>query len=588
MPPAPSYGACPRSSGRVGVNTGRFIGRTLLDAFVHLPLVLPPVAVGYVLLLVFGMNGTLGRWLNETFGLQFVFTKSGAALATAVMTFPLMVRAIRIALEGVDLGLERSGANAGRRPIRPIRDYHPAFDATGHPGRRRHRILRSVGRIRRSDHLRLKHPWRNANLAAGAVHRDPVTHGRCDGDEARRAVVRSGARRVDPGGSDRARLASQSGPLSVLSVSLDKRRDGFALKVAFDVPTPGIVALFGRSGCGKSTTIDLIAGLLEPDAGHVKVDGVTLVDTQSNVSVRAEQRRIGYVFQDARLFPHLSVVSNLQYGQKRARDVEQRIGFDEVVSLLGLGSLLERRPNQLSGGEKQRVALGRALLSQPRLLLLDEPLASLDAARREEVLPYLEALRDRLSIPMIFVSHQFDEVLRLATHVVLLDRGQVAAQGSTSEVSLSPALRAIVGPEAVGAVLDGVVMSIDSEKKLAELRVGGGTLRISSRDLTATGASAGATVRVQLLARDIILATEPPHSLSVRNSIAGVVDDITPDDDDAVLVRVDIGGETVLSRITTAASEALQLQRGSRVWVLIKAVSMRGHAFTSRATTPAS
>jgi len=294
------------------------------------------------------------------------------------------------------------------------------------------------------------------------------------------------------------------------------------------------------------------------------------------------------VFQDARLFPHMSVLGNLQYGQKRARGAEQRIGFDEVVSLLGLGALLERRPNQLSGGEKQRVALGRALLSQPRLLLLDEPLASLDAARREEVLPYLEVLRDRLSIPMIFVSHQFDEVLRLATHVVLLDRGQVVAQGSTSEVSLAPALRAIVGPDAVGAVLDGVVTAIDADKKLAELRVGGGTLRISSRDLVSTGASAGATVRVQLLARDIILATEPPQSLSVRNSIAGVIEDIAQDDEDAVLVRVDIGGETVLSRITTAAAEALELQRGSRVWVLIKAVSMRGHAFTSRATTPAS
>src|SRR5262249_39237147 len=158
--------------------------------------------------------------------------------------------------------------------------------------------------------------------------------------------------------------------------------------------------------------------------------------------------------------------------------------------------------NQLSGGERQRVALGRALLAQPRLLLLDEPLASLDAARREEVLPYLEALRDRLSIPMIFVSHQFDEVLRLATHVVVLERGQVAAQGSTSEISLAPALRAIVGPDAVGAVIDGVVAAIDADRKLAELRVGGGTLRISSRDLLSTGAAVGSNVRVQLLARD--------------------------------------------------------------------------------------
>jgi molybdate transport system ATP-binding protein len=382
----------------------------------------------------------------------------------------------------------------------------------------------------------------------------------------------------------------------MLSVSLNKRRDGFSLQVAFEAPTPGIVALFGRSGCGKSTTADLIAGLLAPDSGHVRLDGTTLIDTQSKVCVSAERRRIGYVFQDARLFPHRSVVGNLCYGQKRAKGVEQRIGFEEVVSLLGLAPLLQRRPNQLSGGERQRVALGRALLSQPQLLLLDEPLASLDAARREEVLPYFVALRDRLSIPMIFVSHQFDEVLRLATHVVLLSDGKVAAQGSPGEISLAPALRAIVGPEAVGAVLDGVVTSIDTERKLADLRLAGGTLRISSRDIpesresnTAAPAHAvGMTVRVQLLARDIILAAEPPRGLSVRNVIEGVVEDIADDDEHAALVRVDIGGEIVLSRVTQAAVEALRLQRGMRVWVLIKAVSLRGHAFTARATSPAS
>jgi molybdate transport system ATP-binding protein len=372
----------------------------------------------------------------------------------------------------------------------------------------------------------------------------------------------------------------------MLSVSLGKRRDGFELQVAFDVPTPGIVALFGRSGCGKSTTIDLISGLLAADRGHVRLDGETLLDTQSGVAVAAERRRIGYVFQDARLFPHLSVVGNLRYGQKRAQRFEQRIGFDEVVSLLGLASLLDRRPNQLSGGEKQRVALGRALLAQPRLLLLDEPLAALDAARRDEVLPYFEALRDRLSIPMIFVSHQFDEVLRLANHVVLLDGGRVVAQGSPGEISLVPQLRAIVGSEAVGAVLDGVIAAVDSERKLAELRLAAGTLRISQKDIGAHGI--GSAVRVHLLARDIILATEPPHALSVRNSIEGVIEGITADDDDAALVRVDIGGQTVLSRVTLAAVDALGLKSGSRVWVLVKAVSLRGRTFSARATPPAS
>jgi molybdate transport system ATP-binding protein len=369
----------------------------------------------------------------------------------------------------------------------------------------------------------------------------------------------------------------------VLDVSLTQRRDGFALQVAFKAPTPGVVALFGRSGCGKSTTIDLIAGLLNPDEGHVRLDGVILVDTRERACVPAERRRIGYVFQDSKLFPHLSVAGNLRYGLKRVREGAERIGFDDVVALLGLEPLLARRPHQLSGGERQRVALGRALLSQPRLLLLDEPLASIDAARREEVLPYLEALRDRLSIPMVYVSHQFDEVLRLATHVVLLDAGHVVAQGSPGEVSLRPELRAIVGPEAVGAVLDGTIVAVDAASKLAELRLGRGTLRIN-----APHATVGTSVRVQLPARDVILATELPHALSVRNAIEGVIDDVIEDDDDARLVRVDIGGAFVLSRVTVAAVCALGLKKGDAVWVLIKAVSMRGHTFKAPAKTSAS
>jgi molybdate transport system ATP-binding protein len=367
----------------------------------------------------------------------------------------------------------------------------------------------------------------------------------------------------------------------VLSVAFRKRRAGFALDVAFDAPTPGVVALFGRSGCGKSTTVEIIAGLLAPDEGRARLDDITLFDTQSGSSVPAERRRIGYVFQDSRLFPHFSVATNLRYGERRARGVEKRIGFDEVIALLGLQSLLTRRPHQLSGGERQRVALGRALLSQPRLLLLDEPLASLDAARRDEVLPYFEILRDRLAIPMIYVSHQFDEVLRLATHVVLLDAGRVVADGSPEAVSLHPALRAIVGPDAVGAVLDGTISSVDQSGRLAEVRLGKGTLRISAR-----APQIGASVRVQLLARDVILATEAPHALSVRNALQGVIEDLTADEDNATLVRVDIGGAIVLSRVTASAVEALNLQRGRAVWVLIKAVSLRGHTFTAPARSP--
>ncbi|TLY81440.1 MAG: molybdenum ABC transporter ATP-binding protein [Gammaproteobacteria bacterium] len=368
----------------------------------------------------------------------------------------------------------------------------------------------------------------------------------------------------------------------MLRVSLLKRRDEFTLRAEFEAPTPGVVALFGRSGCGKTTLVNIISGLLEPDAGCVQLEQTVLTDTRAGVAIPVERRRIGYVFQDARLFPHFDVLGNLRYGYKRAT-APRSIGFDEVIALLGLAPLLRRRPQQLSGGERQRVSLGRALLSQPRLLLLDEPLASLDVARREEVLPYLEALRDRLSIPMVYVSHEFEEVLRLATHVVLLDSGSVVAQGTPGEVSLRPELRSIVGPDSVGAVLDSVVTKVDSERGMADVQLGRGTLHVSLRE-----APVGSRVRIQLLARDIILATQSPHALSVRNALQGTVAQISADTDQAVLIEVDIGGAIVLARITQSAVEALDLRVGSAVWVLVKAVSTRGHAFRMPATEHAS
>jgi molybdate transport system ATP-binding protein len=360
----------------------------------------------------------------------------------------------------------------------------------------------------------------------------------------------------------------------MLAVSIAKRRGSFELDVAFQAPAPGIVALFGRSGSGKTTIVEILAGLLEPDAGDLRLGDLVLFDTAAAYSLPAERRRIGYVFQDARLFPHLTVRGNLRYGQKRAASAPHIISFDEVTELLGLAPLLARRPYTLSGGERQRVALGRALLSQPRLLLLDEPLASLDAARRAEVLPYFEALRDRLSIPMIYVSHQFEEVLRLADHVVLLEGGRVVAAGGVHQMSLRPELGAIIGADAVGAVLEGVISEADTARGLARLNFGGGTLLVAARHVRV-----GARARVQLFASDLILATQPAQGLSVRNSLAGVVREIREDENEAQLVSVDIGGASVLARVTRDALEALSLHPGSAVWVLVKAVSMRGHAF---------
>jgi molybdate transport system ATP-binding protein len=359
----------------------------------------------------------------------------------------------------------------------------------------------------------------------------------------------------------------------MLSVRVRKHRDGFELDAAFETTGAGVVALFGRSGCGKTTLIDILAGLLAPDVGSVSLDDHRLVDTARDIDLPPERRRIGYVFQDARLFPHLSVAGNLCYGLKRAAN--RRIAYDEVVSLLGLGSLLARRPHQLSGGERQRVAIGRALLAQPRLLLLDEPLASLDAARRDEVLPYLERLRDAFAMPMVYVSHQFDEVLRLATHVVLMDHGRVLVSGDLATVSLDPALRAIVGADAIGAVLDGEVTGRDAASGLAQVRIGSGTLRVT------VDRPPGSRLRVRLLARDLILALEEPRGLSVRNALRATVTSIENDDRYADLVHLDIGGPHIVARITNAATGELKLRPGTAVWVLVKSVSLSGQSFAS-------
>ncbi len=368
----------------------------------------------------------------------------------------------------------------------------------------------------------------------------------------------------------------------MLRVELSKRRGSFRLEAGFTLPRAGVLALFGPSGCGKSTLIQCIAGLEDPDGGQIELDGECFFDAVARSSVPAEKRGIGYVFQDARLFPHLSVAGNLGYGASRSRR-KPFVGFDEVVDLLNLRSLLARRPGRLSGGERQRVAIGRALLSQPRLLLLDEPLASLDAARREEVLPYLERLRDRLALRMVYVSHQFDEVLRLATDLVLMRDGSVIAQGDIATVSRGPALRSLISADMVGAVLEARPLGPDERSGLMRLQVGNGELQVP-----ADGLEPGRTVRVQLLARDIIIATEPVAHLSVRNSLAGVIDEVSREDAGADLLSIDIGGgELLLARITPAATAALGLQAGRRVWALIKAGAIRGHSFAAPAAAHA-
>src|SRR6267142_7029143 len=235
-----------------------------------------------------------------------------------------------------------------------------------------------------------------------------------------------------------------------LTVDIERHLGAFRLKAAFEAGD-GVTALFGRSGAGKTSVVNAIAGILRPERGRIAIEGEPVFDSERGIDVPTPRRRIGYVFQEGRLFPHLNVQQNLRYAGLFSGGTPPS-EFAHVVELLGLTDLLERRSGNLSGGEKQRVAIGRALLSRPRLLLLDEPLASLDAHRKSEVMPYLEQLRDRFRIPIVYVSHQFEEVLQLATHMVLISDGRVAAQGDVANVSRDPALRALLGRDAAGAV----------------------------------------------------------------------------------------------------------------------------------------
>lgn len=354
----------------------------------------------------------------------------------------------------------------------------------------------------------------------------------------------------------------------MLSVRIQLARGALALDVAFEATTPGVVALIGASGCGKTTTLDAIAGLLEPRAGRIAL-GEHVWFEAGATSVPAERRRIGYVFQDARLFPHRSVRGNLLYGERRAPAGPRELALGGVVELLGLAGLLARRPHELSGGERKRVAIGRALLSQPRLLLLDEPLASLDPARRAELLPYLERLRDELRIPIAYVSHQLDEVQRLASHVVLLADGRVAAQGDALAVARHPALRTLLGPSAAGVVLAGEVRSV--EAGLARVRIGAGELA-----LPLASVASGERVLLRVRAQDVLVAAEEPRALAQPNVLRGTVTAVSDEAAGLQLVELDVGGARLLARAAAERVAALGLGVGKSAWVVVNHASRWG------------
>lgn len=359
----------------------------------------------------------------------------------------------------------------------------------------------------------------------------------------------------------------------MLQIHLNAQRGEFALRVNCTAPTPGVTALFGPSGCGKSTLVRALCGL-DRASGRIALGDEVWLDDSQRIDVAPERRQIGCVFQDPRLFPHLDVAGNLDYARRRVRGRAVYVRFDEVIELLGLGGLLARRVRQLSGGERGRVAIARALLSQPKLLVLDEPFASLDANRRDEILPFLERLRDRYAVPMIYVSHQYEEVLRLASHVLLIEAGMIVASGSPAALSFDPALRRLVGNERAGAVIEGRVLACDEERGLATVSLGHGELR-----LPADGLAVGRRARILVPARDVLLSLGAQTGLSVRNQLAGTIVEVVADPPGAALVALDVGGQSLIARVTRHAIDELDLVPGRSIHALIKAESLRGHAY---------
>ncbi|MFD1194458.1 molybdenum ABC transporter ATP-binding protein [Seohaeicola saemankumensis] len=349
-----------------------------------------------------------------------------------------------------------------------------------------------------------------------------------------------------------------------LRVSLSHHFDGFDLDVAFEAPR-GVTVLFGPSGSGKTTVINAVAGLLRPDLGRIVSDDLVLVDTQARRNLPPHKRRIGYIFQEGRLFPHLTVRQNLLYGRWFAPRDARGESLGRVVELLGLDHLLERRPGALSGGEKQRVAIGRALLAAPKLILADEPLAALDETRKAEILPYFERLRDEVAVPILYVSHASAEVARLATTVVALRAGKVAAVGPPGQVLGDVAA---VGARGASSILTARVVAHHADG-LTELAAGEVPLWLPRIE-----AAPGRVVRVRIAAQDVILAREVPRGLSALNILSGTIAEIRPGQGPGVMVTLNIGTQRLSARITRRSAQAMGLAAGQICHAVLKSVAV--------------
>ncbi len=356
--------------------------------------------------------------------------------------------------------------------------------------------------------------------------------------------------------------------MSANEIALRLRRPGFELALDLRLPEQGITVLYGASGSGKTSLLRCVAGL-ERGQGRVSVAGEVWQDDATGCFMPTWRRPLGYVFQEASLLDHLSVRDNLEFGLKRSAGSDRREALDSAVALMGIAHLLERDPSGLSGGERQRVAIARAVATQPRILLLDEPLASLDQARRQDILPWLMRLRDQLRLPMLYVTHSADELARLADHLVVLEGGQVRASGPVAEVLSAVRSPVVVGEDA-GVLLQGQVLALDEPWHLAQVGFAGGALWVRDAGLTL-----GQPLRLRVLARDVSLTLAQPQGTSIQNQLPCQVDAVAPDAHPSqVLVRLRCGESFVLARLTARAAHELQLVPGLAVWAQLKSVAI--------------
>ena len=357
----------------------------------------------------------------------------------------------------------------------------------------------------------------------------------------------------------------------MMDVRLHLKYAAFALDVDLQLPGRGVTALYGHSGSGKTTCLRCIAGLEHAAEGFVQINDEVWQDSQKGLFVPAHKRALGYVFQEASLFPHLSVRANLEFGLKRIPRQQRRVDMAQATELLGIGHLLERHPQHLSGGERQRIGIARALLTSPRLLLMDEPLAALDSKRKSEILPYLERLHDELDIPVLYVSHAQDEVARLADHIVLLSDGKALASGPIGETLARLDLPLALGDDA-GVVITGSVIAYDAHYQLLTLQLPDCPLQIR---VAHAPLAVGKQLRVKVQARDVSLSQQAEEHSSILNRLpVTVTQDIAADNSAHVLVRLDAGGTPLLARITRFSRDQLHVHPGQALWAQIKAVAV--------------